>query len=136
MADNLSRKMGDASAGIYHKSVGERSMMRFVTLLIFIVVGYFIVCYVIRMLKQEMYQRSERGGYQHRNWENTTTEEECRRILGVTDKDSPATIRKKYKELLAKYHPDKVQHLGIEFQEMAERKTKAIIHAYEFFRKK
>ena len=111
-------------------------MMRFVTLLIFIVVGYYIFCYLIRMLKQEMYQRSERGGYHSQNSENSNTEEEYRRILGVTDKDSPATIRKKYKELLAKYHPDKVQHLGIEFQEMAERKTKAIIQAYEFFRKK
>jgi DnaJ-domain-containing protein 1 len=111
-------------------------MMRFVTLLIFIVVGYYIACYAIRMLKQEMYRRSERDGCRDENWENATTEEEYRRILGVTDKDSPATITQKYKELLAKYHPDKVQHLGIEFQEMAERKTKAIIHAYEFFRKK
>jgi DnaJ-domain-containing protein 1 len=111
-------------------------MMRFVTLLIFIAVGYFIFHYIIRILKQEMYQRSGRGGYEQHNWENGNTEEEYRRILGVTDKDSPATIRKKYKELLAKYHPDKVQYLGVEFQEMAERKTKAIIQAYEFFRKK
>ena len=46
-------------------------MMRFVTLLIFIVVGYYIFCYVIRMLKQEMYQRSERGGYHYQNGENS-----------------------------------------------------------------
>ena len=111
-------------------------MMRFVTFLIFIAAGYFIVNYVIRILKEGMYQRNERGSYRRRDWENAGTEEEYRRILGITDKDSPATIRKKYKELLAKYHPDKVQHLGIEFQEMAERKTRAIIQAYEFFRKK
>ena len=111
-------------------------MMRLVTLLIFIIAGYSFFRYVIRMLKQVLYQRSERGGDQYRNWEHANTAEEYRRILGVTDKDSQATIRKKYKELLGKYHPDKVQHLGIEFQEMAERKTKAIIQAYEFFRKK
>ncbi len=111
-------------------------MTRFATLIIFILVGYFIYNYVSRMLKQGMYQRSERYGYQQQGWENAHTEEEYRQILGVTDKDSPATIRKKYKELLGKYHPDKVQHLGIEFQEMAERKTKAIIEAYEFLRKK
>ena len=110
--------------------------MRFVTLLLFIIVGYSFFRYVIRMLKRGMYQRSRRDGYQQQNWEDATTEEEYRRILGVTDEDSPATIRKKYKELLAKYHPDKVQHLGIEFQEMAERKTKAIVQAYEFLRKK
>ena len=111
-------------------------MMRFVTIIIFIVAGYFIFRYLMRMLKQEMYQRSERGGYQYQNWEHANTEEEYRQILGVTAEDSPATIRKKYKELLAKYHPDKVQHLGIEFQEMAERKTKAIMEAYGFFRKR
>ena len=63
-------------------------------------------------------------------------EEEYRKILGVTNKDTPATIKTRYKELLTKYHPDKVQHLGVEFQEMAERKTKAIMEAYEFFQKK
>jgi DnaJ-class molecular chaperone len=88
------------------------------------------------MLKQELYQRSRREGYQYQNREHINTEEEYRQILGVTTEDSPATIRTKYKELLAKYHPDKVQHLGIEFQEMAERKTKAITEAYGFFRKK
>jgi DnaJ-class molecular chaperone len=88
------------------------------------------------MFKQEIYQKNERGGYQYQNWEHANTEGEYRQILGVTADDSPATIKKNYKELLAKYHPDKVQHLGIEFQEMAERKTKAIMEAYEFFRKK
>jgi DnaJ-domain-containing protein 1 len=111
-------------------------MMRFATFIIFIVIGYFFFRYVIRMLKQEMHQKSGGGGYRRQDWKNANTEDECRRILGVTDKDSQATIRKRYRELLGKYHPDKVQHLGIEFQEMAERKTKAIIKAYEFLRKK
>jgi DnaJ-domain-containing protein 1 len=88
------------------------------------------------MFKQEMYQKSERGGHRHQNWEHANTEDEYRQILGVTVDDDLATIRKNYKELLAKYHPDKVQHLGIEFQELAERKTKAIAEAYEFFQKK
>ena len=109
--------------------------MRFVTLLIFIIVGYSFFRYVIRILKQGMYRRSDGGGSQYRNGEDESTEEGYRRILGVTDEDSPAAIRRKYRELLVKYHPDKVQHLGIEFQEMAERKTKAIIQAYEFLRK-
>jgi DnaJ-domain-containing protein 1 len=109
-------------------------MTRFITIIIFIVVGCFIFRYAMRMLTQGMRQRSERGG--SRNWDHVNTEEEYRQILGVTDQDSPATIRTKYKEVLAKYHPDKVQHLGIEFQDMAEMKTKAIMEAYEFFRKK
>jgi preprotein translocase subunit Sec63 len=100
-------------------------MMRFVIIIIFIMVGYFILRYLIRTVKQEVYQRG-RG----------KTEEEYRQVLGIADNDSPATLRMKYKELLVKYHPDKVHHLGIEFQEMAEKKTRVIMEAYEFFRKK
>jgi DnaJ-domain-containing protein 1 len=111
-------------------------MMRFVTILIFIVVGYFILRHFMRMLERGMHQRSERSEYQYQNWGHRNTEEEYRKILGITNNDTPATIKARYKELLTKYHPDKVQHLGVEFQEMAERKTKAIMEAYEFFQKK
>jgi DnaJ-domain-containing protein 1 len=109
-------------------------MMRFVILIIYIAIAYFVFRYVIRTFRQEKHRRSEGSNYQ--NNRPADTEEEYRQTLGVTAVDSPAAIRKKYKELLAKYHPDKVQHLGIEFQEMAEKKTREIMDAYEFFRKK
>ena len=111
-------------------------MIRFVIIIIFIVVGYFLFRHVMRMLKQGMHQRTKRSDYQYQNWGDASAEEEYRQILGVTNKDTPATIKARYKELLTKYHPDKVQHLGVEFQEMAERKTKAIMEAYEFLQKK
>jgi len=57
-------------------------------------------------------------------------------ILELSGKLSKAEITKRYKELIAKYHPDKVQHLGTEFQLMAEQKAKQINEAYEFFRNK
>jgi preprotein translocase subunit Sec63 len=110
--------------------------MRFLTIIVFIIVVSFIFRYLMRTLKQQMEQRSKGEGYQYQNREHVSTEEEYRQILGIAANDSPAAIRKKYKDLLAKYHPDKVQHLGIEFQEMAEKKTKAITEAYGFFRKK
>jgi DnaJ-domain-containing protein 1 len=111
-------------------------MMRFVTIIILIVVAYFVFRHLVRMLRQEIYRRNERGNCQYQNDEYGHTEDGYRKILGVTDKDTTATIKTRYKELLTKYHPDKVQHLGVEFQEMAERKTKAIMEAYEFFQKK
>jgi preprotein translocase subunit Sec63 len=110
--------------------------MRFLTIIVFIIVGSFLFRYLVRMLKQQMRQSGETGGHQYQNREPANTEEEYREVLGVTANDSPAAIRKKYKDLLAKYHPDKVQHLGIEFQELAEKKTKAITEAYGYFRKK
>ena len=111
-------------------------MMRFVTIIILIALTYFIFRRLLRMLRQGIHRRSERGTYQYQNGRYANTEEEYRKILGITDKDTPGTIKIRYRELLTKYHPDKVQHLGVEFQEMAERKTKAIMTAYEFFQKK
>jgi DnaJ-domain-containing protein 1 len=34
-------------------------------------------------------------------------------------------------KLIAKYHPDKLSHLGDEFQDMAKEKTRVIIAAYK-----
>jgi len=108
--------------------------MRFVIFIVFAAIAYFSFRYVIRTFRQGAHQKSEGDGCRDRA--HISTEEEYQQILGVAVGDSPETVRKKYKELLAKYHPDKVQHLGIEFQEMAEKKTKEIMEAYEFFRKK
>jgi DnaJ-domain-containing protein 1 len=108
--------------------------MRFVIIIIYILIAYFSLRYVIRTFRQGKRRKNETDSC--RNCAYADTEEEYRQILGVTAGDSPETIKQKYKELLAKYHPDKVQHLGIEFQEIAEKKTREIMEAYEFFRKK
>ena len=55
-------------------------------------------------------------------------------ILGLKGKVTPSDVKRAYRELLVKYHPDKVSHLGMEFQKIAEEKTKNIIIAYEFFK--
>jgi hypothetical protein len=51
-------------------------------------------------------------------------------LLGVTEQNSAEEIKSRYRELIAQYHPDKVQHLGKEFEALAEEKTRAIIEAY------
>jgi uncharacterized membrane protein YkvA (DUF1232 family) len=55
-------------------------------------------------------------------------------ILGVPDNADPAAIRKAYRDQVKKYHPDRVQHLGTEFQDMAEERLKAINAAYGHFK--
>ena len=57
------------------------------------------------------------------------------RVLGVKPGDDEETIRKAYRSLLGKYHPDRVQHLGEEFGEIALRRTKAINLAWQRIRK-
>jgi len=40
-------------------------------------------------------------------------------------------LKTNYRKLLSQYHPDKVLHMGKEFKELAEQKTKEIIKNYE-----
>jgi len=59
-----------------------------------------------------------------------------REVLGVSEGAGEEEIRAAYRSQLAKYHPDKVTHLGGEFHELATARTKEIIAAYEFLRQK
>lgn len=54
-------------------------------------------------------------------------------VLGVGPDASPEDVRARYLDCVKKYHPDRVQHLGAEFQEMAEQKMKEINAAYTYF---
>ena len=56
-------------------------------------------------------------------------------ILSASPQDSDDEIKRKYKKLIADYHPDRVANLGIELRDLAERKTKAINHAYGAIRR-
>ncbi|MFH1726144.1 MAG: DnaJ domain-containing protein [Elusimicrobiota bacterium] len=52
-------------------------------------------------------------------------------LLGLRPGAGLDEIKQAYRREIAKYHPDKVQHLGAELKALAERKTKAIQQAYE-----
>lgn len=52
-------------------------------------------------------------------------------ILGVSRYASEDEIKNAYRKLANKYHPDKVDHLGEEFKELAEKKFKDIQAAYQ-----
>ncbi len=56
-------------------------------------------------------------------------------ILGVRESDSLEDIHRAYKELSKLYHPNMVNHLGKEFQEMAHEKFIRIEGAWERVRK-
>ena len=58
-------------------------------------------------------------------------EDDPHKILGIEKDASKEEIKAAYKKLAAQYHPDKVQHLGKEFQELAHKKFVAIQKAYD-----
>lgn len=51
-------------------------------------------------------------------------------LLEVSPRASPEEIKAAYRRAVARYHPDKVAHLGKEFQELAHKKLLAIQQAY------
>ena len=52
-------------------------------------------------------------------------------VLGVDKSATLDEIKSAYKQLAAKYHPDKVTHLGEEFRVLAEKRFKEIQEAYQ-----
>ena len=57
-------------------------------------------------------------------------------ILGVDINASNEEIKTAYRELANRYHPDKVEHLGEEFKQLAESRFKEIQDAYDQLREK
>lgn len=51
-------------------------------------------------------------------------------LLGVPPDSAPDEIKKAFRREIARYHPDKVQHLGREFQEMAAQRAAELTEAY------
>ena len=54
--------------------------------------------------------------------------------LGLTELAAPSEIKSSYRNLVKQYHPDNVQHLGIEFLDLAEQRTKEINEAYNYLK--
>ncbi len=72
--------------------------------------------------------RDQKTGYRYRS--DRRSAEDPYAVLGVSRQSHPDEIKSAYRELAAKYHPDKVQHLGEEFQKLAEARFKEIEKAY------
>ena len=56
--------------------------------------------------------------------------------LGVAKTATDSEIRAAFRKLAKQYHPDRVQHLGAEFREMAEQKMQEINEAHQYFKSK
>jgi hypothetical protein len=105
---------------------------------------YFFVYRKKRVIYDGYYERSrgsgeKRGEGSHddraRGGGNNFRDEGASRdpyvVLEIGRSASPEEIRKAYRKLANKYHPDKVNHLGEEFRELAGRRFSEIHNAYQ-----
>ena len=58
------------------------------------------------------------------------------KVLEIEKTASDTEIKIAYRKMVKKYHPDKVRHLGAEYQKGAEEKFKQVQKAYEIIQKK
>lgn len=63
--------------------------------------------------------------------ETREREEDPYAVLGLEPGASREEVKVAYRRLVAQYHPDKVTHLGKEFQELAHRRLLQIQRAYQ-----
>lgn len=61
--------------------------------------------------------------------------ENAYKVLEITENASDEEVKKAYKRMAIKYHPDKVSHLGEEVQKSATEKFKKVNEAYEKIKK-
>jgi uncharacterized membrane protein YkvA (DUF1232 family) len=104
---------------------------------------YFYVQKKKREAFQQYYQESQKAYHHdsgtagennfrsHSNNRESSSQWDPYRILGVERGASQETIKKAFRELAGKYHPDKVEHLGDEFRVLAEKRFKEIQRAYD-----
>lgn len=114
-------------------------VLRFLPLLLFLLMGLKILSGVLKQARNgRSHQGSARGNQRREEHAGTSREpSDPYEILGCKRSDSDDVIRKHYRELVAKYHPDKFigQNLDKEFIELASRKFQRIQEAYEKIRR-
>jgi len=85
--------------------------------------------------QRESFSSNREKGNSQRSFDKGTAMRDPYIVLGVSRDASDEEIKKAYKMLANRYHPDKVQHLGEEFRELAELRFKEIQQAYHHLSK-
>ena len=85
------------------------------------------------------YQQKYESGYhkqqRHKNQSGPSLST-CYKILGVNSSISDNDLKKSYRKLAIKHHPDKVAHLGEDHVQVAEDKFQKIQEAYDEIKEK
>ena len=83
-----------------------------------------------RAKQDEEAQQTRSSSGQHRKEEKGNTPRSWWEILNVDRNASPEQIKSAFRKEISKYHPDRVEGLGIELRELADQKAKEVNGAY------
>jgi len=117
-----------------------------------VILGFLVRYFYNRKKKREAFQKYDQNNKNADNTGNRTTgNNQSRRhthdgdassrhwdpyqILEIERGASQEEIKKAFRQLAGKYHPDKVDYLGDEFSALAEKRFKEIQRAYEELRR-
>ena len=89
---------------------------------------------------RQIYTMSGYLGISNKDYESIkamfyNTSDNAYKILEISKSVSDDEVKKAYRRMAKKYHPDRVGHLGKEHQEGAEAKFRQVQEAYEYIRK-
>ena len=86
----------------------------------------------------EKYKRAagENNSRSNTHTQDSSTFWDPYKILAIEKSASQEDIKRAYRKLARKYHPDKVEHLGDEFKVLAEKRFKEVQQAYQELRVK
>ncbi|MEQ2026321.1 co-chaperone DjlA [Xenorhabdus szentirmaii] len=81
-------------------------------------------------------QYRQHGHYQGHGQPRATLADACK-VLGVSENDDAATIKRTYRKLMGEHHPDKLVVKGLppEMMEIAKQKAQSIQAAYDLIKK-
>jgi len=118
-------------------------LLRFIFPILLMFLGYKVLAAILRQAQSNAggaYRRAWNEGHESRGNSSTGSRHSFRdpyQIMGLSRSADIETIKKRYKELVAKYHPDRFigQDFDEEFIELATKKFQDIQAAYEEIRK-
>ncbi len=79
---------------------------------------------------RQYFQQNKESPGTGSGFKKANTQKDPYTVLNIPRNASQEEIKKAYKQLANKYHPDKVLHLGDEFKKLAEERFKEIQEAY------
>jgi preprotein translocase subunit Sec63 len=102
-----------------------------------LVAGYGFVSFLIKNFRGDSNTGPSNERLSSAVQSKTVNEEErYAEVLGFRGPVTISEMKSAYENLMAKYHPSTVAHMGDEFIQLAEEKRREITVAYEYFRKK